>query len=88
MKPQGMTVMARTGWPSRIDEVVVNVLLRILDDPLGVRLGFVVELAQPPGVLKNKLIVFASNCCVQVAKEQVDNSPLVGISYRHRLFDS
>jgi len=78
-----MTLMARTFGPSRVDEEIMNVLLRVLDDPLDVVVGLIDDFPQAVGVLYNQMVVFSSNCGVEVVKKQADNSFLVCIGHGH-----
>lgn len=75
--------MMWTLWPSCIDEEIVDVLLGVLHDSFNVRVGLVNELPQAPSIFEDELIVFCSNRRVEVAKKQVSNVLLVGVSHRH-----
>jgi hypothetical protein len=78
-----MTEMAGASGPGRIDVEIVNVLLRVADNPLEVFIGPIDIPSQPVCVLDDQLVVFNAKCGVQVAKKQADNSFLVGIRDRH-----
>ena len=75
-----MTPVSRTIGPRRVDEVVVNVLLRVLHNPLDVLCG---KLPQPDCVIYNETIVRCSKRGVHVVKQQTDNSFLVSTRHGH-----
>jgi len=83
MKPERMPLMEWTTWPSCVDEEIVDVLLRILDDSLKVLVGPINELPQALGIVNDKLIVLSSDRRVEVAQKQVHHQLLVGVSHRH-----
>jgi hypothetical protein len=54
--------------PNSVDEEVVNVLLRPIDNPLEVVTRFLDEFSQTDGIFEDEMVVFASNGRVQVAE--------------------
>ncbi|HLG55312.1 MAG TPA: hypothetical protein VI485_08265 [Vicinamibacterales bacterium] len=81
-KPQWMR-MSRTLRPYRVNELIMHVLLRIVDDALNVARDVVAELPKPDGVVQGPVVVIDSDCCVQIVNQQPDDVFLVDISNGH-----
>src|SRR5215467_2131446 len=83
VKPERVTMMMWTLWPSRVDEKIVDILLSVLHDSFNVRVGLVNEPPQTLRVFEDKPVVCCSNGRVEVAEKQVNHASLVGVSHRH-----
>ena len=77
--------MSRAPRPHRVDEFIVDVLLRILDNTLNVARGVIDELPKSDRVVQGQIVVIGSDRCVQVVQKQLDDSSLFNIGNRHLL---
>jgi len=75
--------VARAPRPGRVNKVIVNVLLRIIDDSLYVLNRFVNELPQSAGVFNNEPPVARSNCRFQILTQKSNHPFMVSVGYRH-----
>jgi hypothetical protein len=73
----------RTLGPDRVNELIVDVLLRIVDDSLNVARDVIDELPEPDRVVQSQVVVTSPNCCVQIMNKQSDDLFLVDISNGH-----
>jgi hypothetical protein len=67
-KPQRMR-MARTLRPHRVDEVIMHVLLRIVDDALNITRDVIDQLPKTDRVVQGQQVVTSSNGRVQIMKK-------------------
>ena len=72
--------MSRAPRPYRVDEFIVDVLLRILDNTLNVARGVIDELPESDRVVQGQIVVIGSDRCVQVVHKQLDDSSLFRFS--------
>jgi hypothetical protein len=84
-KPQRVSLVARAPRPGRVNEEIVNVLLRVVDDSRNVLIRFVDELPQPAGVLSSEPLVTRSNCRLQILTEKPDDPFLGGVGHHMSL---
>ena len=84
-KPQWMRV-SRTLGPHSVNELIMHVLLRIVDDALNVAGDVIDELPESDRVVQSQMVVTSPNCCVQIMNKQSDDLFLVVISNWHHLW--
>ena len=75
--------MPRTLRPHRVDELIVYVLLRIVDDALNVACDIIDEPTKSDRVVQGQVVVTSSNCCVQILNKEPDDLFLVTIGNGH-----
>ncbi len=79
-KPQWMR-MSRTLWPRRVNELIMHVLLRIVDNALNVARNFIDEVSDC--VVQGQVVVASSYCCLQIMNQEPDDLFLVNIGNGH-----
>ena len=82
-KPQRVSSMARASRPGRVDERIMNVLLRVIDDLRNVSIRFVDELTQPAGVPSSERLVARSNGRLEILNEETNDLFLVAVGHGH-----
>lgn len=75
--------MSRTSWPHRVDELIMHVLLRVIDDPLNVLRNVIAKLPKPDGIVHSEVVVARPGGGVEIVNKSPNNVPLVSISDRH-----
>ena len=78
--------MSRAARPHSVDEFIVDVLLRILDNTLNVARGVLDELPKSDRILHGQIVVTRSDRRVQVVHKQLDDSSLFDIGNGHLLW--
>ena len=82
-QPEWMPAVQRTPRPVGVDETVVQVLLRLLDDAVQIVRRIVLELAESFCVRSNQSFVTGTNRRAHVREHESDSSFLVVVNNRH-----
>jgi len=75
--------MPRTPWPDGVDELVVEALLRIVDDTLNVALDITDQRAEPDRVPVSYIVMIDADCGMQIRDKQFDDSSVITICNGH-----
>ena len=62
-----------TQWPHGVDESIVDVLLRIVDDTLKVTLEAFDELPEPDRVVLGQIVMTTAHRCMQILYKELHN---------------
>ena len=76
-------LVSRALRPHRIDKLIVNILLRIVDHFLNIARDVVDQSPESDGVAQGQVVVTNSNRRVQIMKKQSNDLLLVKVSDRH-----